>query len=492
MKYIIYCRKSSEEETKQVQSLETQERMLLDHATKHNLEVVSVIKESRSAKEDGNRPLFTGMLQRIMDGQASGILVLHIDRLSRNGIESGKIIKLLESGLLTEIRTPTRTFASATDLLYIDFDFVFAAHYSRNLSIRVREGNSTKRLKGEYVGHPPLGYMYKEAKIVPDPIRAKHISKAFELYSTGTYTLKQITTILYKDGLRSRLVGKKVPKSSIHTLLLNPVYYGVLRHQGMLQKGIHAPLTTKTIFDKVQDVLQGKNRSKKRNHEFLYRNYLTCGNCNCKLTSTVKKQKYNYSYCTNGKFICDEHKAYMDEDYIFKTILQEFTHFTLDKEKADLAFDLYIEDLKNNHQSKGNQRTLLQQQIDAVDKKLERLLDLRLEENIDKEKYQEKQKKLKNEKTDLEIALSEVKDANLETTLEQLLDFKNRACSLAEMFEFGDDIVRADLLKSVLWNVQMKEKKVSSIQYKLPYEYAKALNKTDNMETWLATLDWNM
>ena len=54
MKYIIYCRKSSEEETKQIQSLETQERELLEYAGKYNLEVVKILKESRSAKTDGN------------------------------------------------------------------------------------------------------------------------------------------------------------------------------------------------------------------------------------------------------------------------------------------------------------------------------------------------------------------------------------------------------------------------------------------------------
>src|SRR5690606_12620328 len=116
-------------------------------------------KESKSAKTDGNRPLFSEMLQRVMDGEASGILTLHTDRLSRNGIESGRIVKLLESGFLTEIRTPARIFASAQDMLYMDFDFVFAAHYSRNLSIRVKEGNATKLSKGEYLGKAPLGYI---------------------------------------------------------------------------------------------------------------------------------------------------------------------------------------------------------------------------------------------------------------------------------------------------------------------------------------------
>ena len=491
MKYLAYCRKSSEEESKQVQSLETQERMLMEYATKKNLEVIDIIKESKSAKTDGNRPLFTHLIDRITRGDASGILVLHTDRLSRNGIESGRVIKLFESGFLEEICTPTRVYASAEDLLYIDFDFVFAAHYSRNLSIRVKEGNATKLAKGEYIGRAPLGYTYLKNKIVPDPIRARHITKAFSLYSTGYYTLLQIKDILHKDGFRSRLTGNKLSKTSIHIILLNPVYYGVIRNQGALQKGIHKPLTTKETFNKVQLVLQGKNRSKKLKHDFLYRNYLTCGNCHCKLTASVKKQRYNYYYCTNGKKICDEHKNYMDEKYIFKIILNEFQNLSLDKELADLAFDIYIDELKSNYQNKSDQREILVKQIANLDKKLSRLLDLRLEEAIDKDSFLEKQRSLKSEKAELEIALLQVKEHKLETTLELLLDFKKRACSLGDMFNKGDEVVRADLLKSALWNLQIKNKKVALIQYKPPYEYVKNLNKTRNLKTWLAHLDWN-
>jgi site-specific DNA recombinase len=219
MKYFVYCRKSSEEENRQIQSLETQQKNLLEYATKNNLEAIEIITESRSAKTDGNRPLFSSMLERIGSSEAAGILVLHIDRLSRNGIEAGKIIKLFEAGLLEEIRTPSRVYSSAQDMLYMDFDFVFAAHYSRNLSIRVREGNKTKLENGGYPGLALLGYVNKNSKIYPDPIRAKYIQKAFDLYNKGEHSLKAIAEILYQEGFRTRVANKKVHKSVIKEFL---------------------------------------------------------------------------------------------------------------------------------------------------------------------------------------------------------------------------------------------------------------------------------
>jgi hypothetical protein len=116
---------------------------------------------------------------------------------------------------------------------------------------------------------------------------------------------------------------------------------------------------------------------------------------------------------------------------------------------------------------------------------------MRLEDSIEEEKFKAKQQELKNQKVELELAQSQVKEQTLDTTLELLEDFKNRACSLAEMFEFGDDIVRADLLKSVLWNLDIKEKKILSVQYKLPYEYLKDFNKSDDLQTMLPSLDSN-
>ena len=50
MKYIIYCRKSTDTEDKQVLSLESQENELKDLALKNNLEIVETFRESRSAK----------------------------------------------------------------------------------------------------------------------------------------------------------------------------------------------------------------------------------------------------------------------------------------------------------------------------------------------------------------------------------------------------------------------------------------------------------
>lgn len=286
-KYFIYCRKSSEEGDRQVQSLDTQERINLELATKNDLSIVDVIRESRSAKEDGNRPLFTQMLKRIAEGDANGIIVVHTDRLSRNFIEAGQIIKLLEKGVLTEVLTPTQSYGSVQSLLYMGFDFVFSSHYSRDLSHKVRDGNQSKLLKGEYPSYAPEGYVNVVGGIVPSPISG-WIPTAFRDYASGSWSVKTLAKRLAVAGHRTR-TGKKISSSHLHRILTNPEYCGVIERKGKIYPGKHEPLIDKATFDTVQLIIQNRHRGRKQKYDFTYRDYLTCGECGCKITAGVAK-----------------------------------------------------------------------------------------------------------------------------------------------------------------------------------------------------------
>jgi DNA invertase Pin-like site-specific DNA recombinase len=68
IKYIGYCRKSTDEKNKQVLSIDQQIAELKEFAKSQNLEIIDYICESRTAKTIG-RPLFNQMLQRIENGE---------------------------------------------------------------------------------------------------------------------------------------------------------------------------------------------------------------------------------------------------------------------------------------------------------------------------------------------------------------------------------------------------------------------------------------
>ena len=91
MKYILYCRKSTDTEDKQVLSLDSQESELIQLAKANNLEILTILRESKSAKEPG-RPIFNEMMKMIETKKADAILCWKLDRLARNFMVAEKII----------------------------------------------------------------------------------------------------------------------------------------------------------------------------------------------------------------------------------------------------------------------------------------------------------------------------------------------------------------------------------------------------------------
>ncbi len=83
MNSILYIRKSTESEDRQVMSLGAQEREMRDIAIKNNMTIVGVYKESMSAKDPG-RPEFNKMIKGIRKGKAPSVLSWKLDRLTRN------------------------------------------------------------------------------------------------------------------------------------------------------------------------------------------------------------------------------------------------------------------------------------------------------------------------------------------------------------------------------------------------------------------------
>ena len=106
LRYIVYCRKSTESEDRQILSLSAQKRELDAIVAKEKLQVVGEYAESGSAYKAG-RPGFNEMLQRIQDGEADAILTWAYNRLARNPLDGGMVVYLLDSRVLKAIKTPT-------------------------------------------------------------------------------------------------------------------------------------------------------------------------------------------------------------------------------------------------------------------------------------------------------------------------------------------------------------------------------------------------
>ena len=302
--YVIYCRKSSEAEDRQVLSIESQTRELQAYAAKLNLPVSEILVESMSAKAPG-RPIFNRMMQRFYQGGISGVLCWKLDRLARNPVDGGSVIWAIKQHGIRVV-TPMQAFAHNDDnilLMYVEFGM--AQKYVDDLSRNVRRGIKTKAENGWPSGIAPMGYlnhtdkMTGESVIVPDPERFALVRRMWELMLTGLHNPTQIMEIANRDwGFRSRITrkqgGRPLARSGIYQLFTRPFYHGWFEYpkkSGTWHKGKHQPLVTKAEFDKVQALLgrTGNPRSQHR-REFAFTGLIRCGGCDSMVTAEEKHQ----------------------------------------------------------------------------------------------------------------------------------------------------------------------------------------------------------
>ncbi len=144
LRYVLYARKSSDSEDRQVQSIESQVTKLKELAKDQNLRIVKTFTEAKSAKKPGNRVVFEEMMATVENGEADGILCWQINRLSRNPVDSGKLSWMLQQNVLKSIQTYDREYLPGDNVIIFSVEAASSNQYILDLSKNVKRGLETK------------------------------------------------------------------------------------------------------------------------------------------------------------------------------------------------------------------------------------------------------------------------------------------------------------------------------------------------------------
>ena len=221
-----------------------------------------------------------------------------ISRLKNYGIE----VQAIEQPL--DLSVPENLLILGVYLSLPDID-------NRRRSMKITEGVRAAKAAGRWLGPAPYGYKSFKGDLI----------KAVLFPNEKAAIIKKIFLSLYngepqseiRHGLKKK--GHYFSESTFSSMIRNKVYAGQIyvtgntSSEGYYVKGLHEPIISVELFEKVQDILAGNVRSKKKvnakcfREELAFRGLLVCDNCEHSLTgsaSTSKSgKKHNYYHCNN-------------------------------------------------------------------------------------------------------------------------------------------------------------------------------------------------
>src|SRR3990167_6442965 len=483
-KFFLYARKSTDVEDKQVLSIDAQLTELREFAKRENLNIAQEFIEKQSAKIPG-RPIFNEMMKRIEKGDADCILSWHPDRLARNSVDGGQVVYFLDIGNLASLKFPSHWFENTPQGKFsLSMAFVQSKYYVDSLSENTKRGLRQKVRMGIFPSQAPIGYINdsRTKTIVVEKKKAKILRLAFERYTKGNMRLEDIANFLAKNGISTRS-GKRISKTKASFILSNPFYVGLFNYAKELHEGKHEPIISKKLFDEVQEMLKsrGQPEHKQQNEPQPYCELISCASCGMMITGEhkFKRQKngnvheYTYYHCTKKRkdFKCPESAVREKEmDRQLSSLIQKVS---LPKDWAEELLKMANNDHKNSAQCLTACAKEKEEKISSLSKKLERLLNGYLDQDIEKEIYRVEKGKLILQKKSLEEEITNLSHKQNDW-LEPFTEWVKDAQSLDKIASDDDLFAKKVKAKEIFGsNLLLGEKTVRPAEGGTPNSFGK-------------------
>jgi len=361
MKYCLYARKSTEAEEKQALSIDSQVKEMRQIAERENLSIVEIRKESHSAKESGQRPVFEEIVKDIDTGIFNGIITWAPDRLSRNAGDLGKLVDRMDQRKLIQIKTFGQTFSnSPSDKFLLMILCSQAKLENDNKSINVKRGMRARCEMGLWPVQPPTGYRKPNQRLAKceveiDPERADTIRQIFEKISYEKWSVSKVHAWLRYDLDFKTHRGFHLSLGNVFKIINNTFYYGRFEFpqgSGIWYEGKHKPIITKELFDETRNSIKSQT-IKSQGKEFAFTRIMKCGACGSGITADEKFKKllnggvnrHVYYRCTKAKDRNCKNPA-LNETELIESLLDMVDTLNINKVKLTAKLDVEIQKFK--------------------------------------------------------------------------------------------------------------------------------------------------
>jgi len=447
-KYFAYTRVSTTRQGEQGVSLQQQREAIERFASRSGLDVCDWLEEQETAAKQG-RPIFSTMLKRLRLGHAAGVIIHKIDRSARNLKDWADLGQLIDQGIEVHFANESLDLHSRGGRLSADIQAVVASDFIRNLREETKKGIYGRLKQGLSPFPAPLGYIDRgpgKAKAI-DPIAGPILKEAFTLYSTGRFGIHALTDEVNRMGLRTR-GGKPVAHNLIARVLKNPFYTGILyiRKNGQSFIGVHEPLISPALFERVRQVLAGKRVRGTSQHDLLFRRLIRCASCNRSLIAERQKGHVYYR-CHNRK--CPP--TILREESIDAAIRFHVEKLRLAPDEGPYIDELVDEKMAEEKYLIESEVNTLQLRLHGTIERQNRLTDAYLDGALDRQDYEQRKMTLSMERRELENRMSAAAlgDSGILAQLKKMVELLKHAYI---QYENGFPDEKRDLVNDIMSN----------------------------------------
>jgi hypothetical protein len=256
------------------------------------------------------------------------------------------------------------------------------------------------------------------------------------------------------SGLRSKK-GATVPTATIRHTLLARLYMGDFDWHGKTYHGIHQPLVSRELWERVQQLLNERSaaRYRKAKHTFAFSRLITCGYCGCSLVGDIKKGRYVYYHCSGYKGICPD--RYVREEVLEERFVKLLKSLTFDESVLHWITEALRESHSDEKRFHDEAITRLQTEYTRLQGRLDAIYVDKLDGRIDAAFYDRKVAEWQTEQTRLlrDIEKHQVANHSYLADGVRLLELARKAAGLFQAQPAGG---KRQLLEFLLSNCTWK------------------------------------
>lgn len=349
------------------------------------------------------------------------IYVKNTSRFARNVLSEEILRELRNKSVYVYFMDINKSTEEMGDSLIIQIFQIFDENESRDKSVKVSFGLKQAAKKG-VISSNVYGYKLIKGdkainnKLVINEDEAKIVREIFNLYATGI-GIRKVEDKLRNDGVKGKY-GKPICRTSIRRILDNEKYTGTLvrnkyytgtvlvdKHYPKLrpkEEWIYhedaniEPIISKELFYKCKDLKESKtaymNKAGKNMGKTIFAQMLVCSKCGSYYIKNADRGR--------GFYNCGKKKRYgkveCDNRNISETVLKRKIRDYINKEnKVDMKTEYYI-GILNKYIEYLNDKINVDEDIivkekteymEKLEKRLERMKELYIDGDIDKDEY---------------------------------------------------------------------------------------------------------